>query len=218
MNLWQLVEHNRANLKELTREVAGSIGTKGVKTRHHLFRELEREVERYLEAMEEVVHPALANDERARSDVAELEHEHEEIRRFMRDLAAVEPKDTPTWTRRFQALILALDNYFSLQQRALMAGRSTLEPHADALRRAFEREQIASLLSQRRHVPKPMVPERYGVSIPLALSTIVGVLGLAFVAAAWRRRPALRDLTAQDVHERSQANRAFREENAAWLH
>jgi len=218
MNLWQLVEHNRANLKELTREVAGSIGTKGVKTRHHLFRELEREVERYLEAMEEAVHPALASDERTRSDVAELEHEHEDIRRFMRDLATVESKDTPTWTRRFQALVLALDHYFNLEQRALAVALSTLEPHADALRRAFEREQIASLLSRRRHVPKAMVPERYGVSMPLALSTIAGVLGLAFVAAAWRRRPTLQDLTAQDVHERSQANRAFREQNAVWLH
>jgi hypothetical protein len=219
MDLWQLVEHYRLNIMELTREIAGALGEGGVKTRRRLFRELEREVERYLDAMEAVVHPALARDERTESYVADLDHEHQEIRRFLGELAAVEPKDSRTWTRRFQALVFALDHYFGLQQHgALTVARSTLAPHAEALRRAFEREQIAAIQSQRWHIPKAAVPARYGISTGVALGTIAGVIGVALAAVAWRRRPAEAELTAWDVRERSRANRALREGQSVWLH
>jgi hypothetical protein len=219
MDLWQLVNHHRADIMELTREIAGAIGTEGVRTRNHLFGALEREVERYLDAMESVVHPALAGDERTARYVSDLEHEHADIRRLMDELAAVEPKDTRGWTRRYQAFVFVLDHYFDLQQHgAFTVARSTLAPHAKALRRAFAREQIAALRPQRRHVPRALVPERYGISTGFVLGAIAGVIGLGLAAMTWRRRQETSSLTAQDVAERSRANRAFREKNAVWLH
>jgi hypothetical protein len=226
MDLWQFIGSYRANILQLVQEVSGALGA-GVKSRSRLFRELDREMARYMDAMESVIHPALARDPPTRSYVADLEQEHEEIRHHFTELGAVKAKDSREWTRRFRALAFALEHYFSLQEHgAFTVARSTLETQAEALRKAFQREQIASLQAQRWHVPMGMVPARYGIPTGAALGTVVGVLALAIAATAWRFRPdADRGAPGRgaggeepwEVKHRSQENRAFREAHSAWL-
>ncbi len=219
MDLFTLIDIYRGDIGDITREIAEAARTGDVRARKALCRELEAEVERYLEAMEAVIHPALSKDERTQGHVAELEHEHAEIRRFMADLHDVKVQDTQAWTRRYRALVFALNHYFTLQQHgAFTVARRTLVPHADALRRAFEREQVAGAIAQRWHVPKAMVPERYGLSSGTVFATIAGVVGIGLAAVALRRRGETSDRTAWELKERSQANRAMREEQRAYLH
>src|SRR5215217_444416 len=118
MDLWKLIGSYRANILQLADEVAGAIG-EGTKSRGRLFRELDRELERYMGAMESVIHPVLAEDPRTQSYVADLEQEHAEIRRHMDDLAqsrvsfsVTAAKDTRDWARRYRALVFALERYF----------------------------------------------------------------------------------------------------------
>jgi hypothetical protein len=207
MDLWQLIASYRSDILRRARQVAGGGNGDTI-----AFRDLQREVERYMGAMESVVHPALANDPRTRSYVADLEQEHAEIRRAMDDLSAYEAKDTREWSRRYRALFFALEHYFSLQEHgAFTVARGALADHAAALRRAFEREQTAALQAQRWHVPIAVVPARYGVPAATAIGVVVGVLSLAVAAVAWRRKstPAPRDPGQLEPHP--QRNRADRE-------
>jgi hypothetical protein len=218
MDLWQLIASHRDSILQLTREVASAIGG-GVKSRDRLFAELRREMERYMSSMEAVVHPTLAGDMRTHSYVADLEQEHAEIRRHMDELAAAPAKDSREWTRRYRALVFALEHYFSLQEHgAFTVARSTFGDRAEALRRAFAREQIATLQAQRWHVPKAMVPARYGLSAATALASVLGVLTLAVAAVAWRQGFAGPQRGSADLKRRSQQNRALREEHPAWTY
>jgi len=218
MDLWKLIGSYRANILQLADEVAGAIG-EGTKSRGRLFRELDRELERYMGAMESVIHPVLAEDPRTQSYVADLEQEHAEIRRHMDDLAAVTAKDTRDWARRYRALVFALEHYFNLQEHgAFTVARGTLAGKSKALRRAFEREQIATLQAERWHVPKAMVPARYGVSTGTALGLVLGVLSLAVAAVTWRQRSSAPQRDSWEIKQRSQRNRALREEHPALAH
>jgi hypothetical protein len=218
MDLWQLIGSYRANILELTDEVSGALGG-GTKSRSRLFRALEGELERYMGAMESVVHPVLAQDPRTETYLEDLEREHADIRLHLDALAAVKAKDTREWARRFRAFVFALEHYFSLQEHgAFTVARSTLADRTEALRRAYEREQIASLQAQRWHIPKALVPARYGVSAGTALGVVLGVLTIAVAAVAWRQQPATPQRDAREIKRRSQANRAFREEHAVALH
>jgi hypothetical protein len=217
MDLWQLIASHRDGILELTQEVAGAIGG-GVKSRERLFAQLRREMERYMSAMEEAVHPALARDMRTHSYVADLEQEHAEIRRHIGELAAAPAKDSRDWTRRYRALVFALEHYFSLQEHgAFTVARGTLGERAEALARAFAREHLAALQAQRWHLPKAMAPARYGVSMGTALATVLGVLTLAVAAAGWRHDLGRR-ASGADLKRRSQQNRALREEHPAWMY
>jgi hypothetical protein len=182
MDLWQLIGSYRASLLELTDEISGAIGG-GPKSRNRLFRTLEDELERYMGAMESVIHPVLAQDPRTETYLEDLEREHADIRRHLDALAAVKAKDTREWARRFRAFVFALEHYFSLQEHgAFTVARSTLADRADDLRRAYEREQIATLQAQRWHIPKALAPARYGVSAGTALGLVLGVLAVAVAA------------------------------------
>jgi hypothetical protein len=216
MDLWQLIGSYRANILQLAEEVAGAIG-EGIKSRGRLFRELDRELERYMGAMESVIHPVLAGDPRTHGYVADLEQEHAEIRRHMDDLASAKAKDTREWTRRYRALVFALEHYFSLQEHgAFTVARGTIAEQSDALRREFQRDQIASLQAQRWGIPKTMAPGGYGVSTGTALGLVLGVLTLAVVAVAWRQQSSSPKPRAFAMKQRSQHNRALREQHPAW--
>jgi Hemerythrin HHE cation binding domain len=218
MDLWQLIGSYRANILELADEVAGAVGG-GTTGRKKLFRALHGELERYMDAMENVIHPVLAGDPRTYSYVADLEQEHAEIRRHMDDLAAAAAKDSREWTRRFRALVFALEHYFALQEHgAFTVARGTLGPEAQALRRAFAREQIGALQAQRWHLPRAMAPGRYGVSTGTALGLVLGVLTLAVAAIAWRRPSSSPEDDPWALKRRSQSNRADREQHAAFSH
>lgn len=218
MDLWQLIGSYRSNIRRLAQQVAGAGDGRGT-GREIGFRELEREVERYMGAMESVVHPALADDPRTRSYVADLEQEHAEIRRALDELDAFKAKDTREWSRRHAALIFALEHYFSLQEHgAFTVARGALADHADALRRAFEREQAAALQAQRWHLPRAMAPGRYGVSTGTALGLVLGVLTLAVAAVALRRPSSSPEEDPWALKRRSQSNRADREQHAAFSH
>ena len=218
MDLWQLIGSYRASILQLADEVAGAMGG-GTKSRKKLFRALHRELERYMDAMESVIHPVLAGDPRTYSYVDDLEQEHAEIRRHMDDLAAAPAKDSREWTRRYRALVFALEHYFNLQEHgAFTVARGTLGREAQALRRAFVREQIASLQAQRWHVPKAMAPGRYGVSTGAALGLVVGVLTLAVAAVAWRQRASSHAADPWALKRRAQANRAYREQHPAFAY
>jgi Hemerythrin HHE cation binding domain len=218
MDLWQLIGSYRSDILRLARRVAGSGDGRGT-GREKMFRELVREVERYMGAMESVVHPALANDPRTRSYVADLEQEHAEIRRALAHLGAFGAKDTREWSRRHAALIFALEHYFSLQEHgAFTVARGALADHTDALRRAFEREQAAALQAQRWHVPIAMAPARYGVPAGTAIGVVLGVLSLAVAAVAWRQKSAPTRRDAGNFKDRLRHDREDRERQPAWVH
>jgi hypothetical protein len=213
MDLWQLIGSYRSDILGLARRVAADGGT----DRRSLFGELEGAVERYMGAMESVVHPALADDPRTRTYVADLEQEHAEIRRAMGDLGAFEAKDTREWSRRYRALIFALEHYFSLQEHgAFTVARGALADYEDALRRAFAREQAAALQAQRWHVPIAMVPARYGVPAGVAIGVVLGVLSLAVAAVAWRQNAAPRRRGPEVIGRRPRRSSADREPQPAW--
>lgn len=190
MDLLQLIRNDHANIAEICREILGATGSGG-RSRDRLFEELERQLEQHVEAADAVLLPVLERDERLRSDVAELERQHSEIRHRLDDLAGSWHKDSLEWTRGFNGLMRMIDRHLDLVERLLDNARSRLDPHqADDLRRAFEREKLAALQSQRWHVPAALIPARYGVSNQVALGVLAGVAAAAVIAATWSGRPS----------------------------
>jgi hypothetical protein len=210
MDLWQLIRSHRDNILWLAQEFVGA-GGDGVKGPDALLRELERETERYMTAMEVVVHPILARDKATRSYVDDLEQEHVELRRHLDDLRAASARGGREWTRRRHALVFALQHYFNLQEHgALTAARAAIARRGKALRRAFELGPEAARRAQRWHVPEALSPDRYGVPAGAALGLVLGVLSLAIAAVTWRRRSAARG--------RARPDRAEREPSPALVH
>lgn len=180
MELSQMIRADHANTRELCREIRGAIGS-GVKSRPHLIRELDRELGRQMRAEEEVIYMALKRHPEMGAEASRIEEEHERIRDLLDLLVEAEDPDGRDWTRRFDDLMNMLERHFGWLERQIMPALDPRE--ADMLRKAYEREKIASLEAERWHMPTALMPRRYGVSNGLAVGLVAGVAGLVAAAA-----------------------------------
>ncbi|MFC4174969.1 hemerythrin domain-containing protein [Microvirga sp. GCM10011540] len=187
MDLWQMVLADHANIRELCREVLHATGG-GPNSRAHLFEELDIEIERHFRAEEKVLYPALAQDQRTEQYLDELEQEHDEIRRRLDELASRPDKDSRSWGLSFNELTSTIRLHFSLEENGILTvARGVVDAReAEELRRAYEREKIASIQARRWHLPAAIMPERYGISTGTALGVLAGLGALWGVALAWR--------------------------------
>lgn len=186
MNLWQMVLSDHANIEELCREVLRA-SPGGPNSRAELFADLEVELDRHLRAEQNVLYPALAHDARAESYLAEIDHEHHDIRRRLDALAAQYDKNSRRWSLDFKELAALVRHAFSLEENGiLIAAHGILSPReAEKLRHAYEREKIASYEASRWHLPEAVMPSRYGMPTGMTFGIVAGLLAVGGAALAW---------------------------------
>jgi hypothetical protein len=188
MDLWQMVRADYANIRELCREVLqASAG--GRNSRASLFAELDVELERHMRAKERVLYPVLERDDRTRGYLPELRREQQEIRRRMDGLAAMRDKSGRRWAYEFKDLVSYVSHLFTLEEGGVMTmARAVVDPQEhETLRRAYEREKIASIEARRWHVPEGLVPARYGLSNGAVVGVLAGVAAVGAAAYLWQR-------------------------------
>jgi hypothetical protein len=191
VDLWQAILADHANIKELCREVLAALDT-GPNSRARLFNELETEWHRHIRAKESVLYPVLARDPRTSTYLAELTRERDEIEARLDLLASRGDINVRAWALDFKELTSVVGHYFNLEEHGvLLLGRATIDPEeAEDLRRAFEREVIASLQARRWHLPEAVMPSRYGLSTGAVLSALAGAAAIGTALALWRRSKA----------------------------
>ncbi|MBB4039885.1 hemerythrin-like domain-containing protein [Microvirga flocculans] len=190
MDLWQLIANDHANIADLCGEIPRAFPDGGVRSRERLFSDLDTELRRHLEAEEESLYDALEDHDRAEHLVAELEHEHEEIERWLGELARMRDKGSPEWTQRFRDLDALIEGHFHREEQELLPlARELLgEEEVRELRHEYVEENIEALRA--RHG---------GWNVPssgLLLGALVGAAVGAVAFAAWRTG-ALRGLAAR---------------------
>lgn len=190
MDLWQLIANDHANIADLCGEIPQAFPDGGVRSRERLFSELETELRRHLEAEEESLYDALEDHDRAEHLAAELEHEHEEIKRRLAELARVRDKGSQDWTQRFRDLAALIEGHFHREEHELLPlAREILdEEEVRELRHEYVEENIEALRARHRGWDLP--------ASGLLLGALVGAAAGALAFAAWRTG-ALRGLTAQ---------------------
>jgi Hemerythrin HHE cation binding domain/IclR helix-turn-helix domain len=190
MDLWQLIANDHANIADLCGEIPRAFPDSGVRSRERLFSELDTELRRHLEAEEESLYDALEDHDRAEHLFAELEHEHEEIKRQLGELARVPDKGTQDWTRRFRDLAALIEGHFHREEHELLPlAREVLdEEEVRALRHEYVEESIEALRTRQGGWDLP--------SSGLLLGALVGAAAGALAFAAWRGG-ALKGLTAR---------------------
>ncbi|WP_457091758.1 hemerythrin domain-containing protein [Microvirga sp. P5_D2] len=199
MNLWQMVLSDHANIEELCREVLRA-SPSGPNSRAELFADLELELDRHLRAEQNVLYPALAHDGRTESYLAEIDHEHHDIRRRLDALAAQADKNGRHWSLDFKDFASVIRHAFSLEENGiLVVAHGVLSPRdAEKLRHAFEREKIASYEAVRWHLPEAVMPSRYGMPTGMTFGILAGLLAIGGAAVAW------------SMHSRSSASQSSR--------
>lgn len=186
MDLWRMILSEHANIEELCREVLEATGT-GPNSRAELFADLEDELDRHMSAKQNVLYPALARDGRTETYLHELDDEHRDIRRRLEALSAQPNKNTRQWALDFKELVGVIRHAFSLEENgALVAAHGIISAReANELRRAYEREKIASYEASRWHMPQAMMPSRYGMPTGMTFGILAGALALGGAALAW---------------------------------
>ncbi|MGO4387278.1 hemerythrin domain-containing protein [Microvirga sp. 2YAF29] len=186
MNLWQMVLSDHANIEELCREVLRA-SPSGPNSRAELFADFELELDRHLRAEQNVLYPALAHDGRTESYLSEIDHEHHDIRRRLDALAAQPDKNGRRWSLDFKDLTGIIRHAFTLEENGILVMAHGILPprEADKIRRAYEREKIASYEASRWHLPEAMMPSRYGMPTGMAFGVLAGLLAVGGAAVAW---------------------------------
>ncbi len=186
MNLWQMVLSDHANIEELCREVLRA-SSSGPNSRAELFADLEDEIDRHLRAEQNALYPALRHDGRTESYLAEIEHEHHDIRRRLDTLAAQHDKNGRRWSLDFKEFSNVVRHAFSLEENGiLVAAHGILSPReAERVRHSYEREKIASYEASRWHLPESVMPSRYGMPTGMTFGILAGLLAVGGAALAW---------------------------------
>ncbi|MCG7392295.1 hemerythrin domain-containing protein [Microvirga sp. ACRRW] len=186
MDLWRMILSDHANIEELCREILDATPT-GPNSRAELFADLKDELKRHIAAKQHVLYPALAQDGRTETYLHELDDEHRDIRRRLAALSAQPNKDSRQWALEFKELAGVLRHAFSLEENgALVAAHSLFSgPETESLRRAYEREKIASYEAARWHMPQAMMPSRYGMPTGMTFGLLAGALAIGGAALAW---------------------------------
>ncbi|WP_230534244.1 hemerythrin domain-containing protein [Microvirga roseola] len=188
MDLWQMIQNDQANILELCREIQHATNS-GTNSRADLFEDLDTEMERHLRAKENVLYPALAREPRTRGYLPELQQEIDEIRDGLDDLSGARDKGSHRWAMDFQEVASTISLYFSLEENGILTvARGSIQgQEAEELRRAYEREKLASLEANRWHMPQSMMPSRYGFSTTTVLGALAGIAAIGAAAFAWRK-------------------------------
>jgi hypothetical protein len=85
-----------------------------------------------------------------------------------------------------------------------VAAHGVLSPgEAESLRRAYERERIAGYEASRWHMPRAMMPSRYGMPTGVTFGILAGLLAVGGAALAW-------SLSQGSGPSRSRSNRPLR--------
>ncbi|WP_243372788.1 hemerythrin domain-containing protein [Microvirga solisilvae] len=186
MDLWRMILSEHANIEELCREVLEATGT-GPNSRAELFADLEDELDRHIAAKQNVLYPALARDGRTETYLHELDDEHNDIRRRIGRLSTQPNKNTREWALDFKELVGVIRHAFSLEENgALVAAHGIISAReANELRRAYEREKIASYEASRWHMPQAMMPSRYGMPTGMTFAILAGAFAIGGAALAW---------------------------------
>lgn len=186
MDLWRMILSEHANIEELCQEVQGA-SPHGPNSRAELFADLEDELDRHMTAKQNVIYPALARDGRTETYLRELDDEHRDIRRRLDALSAQSDQNSRRWALDFKELVGVIRHAFSLEENgALVAAHGIFSPQeADTLRRAYEREKIASYEAARWHMPHAMMPSRYGMPTGITFGLLAGALAIGGAALAW---------------------------------
>jgi len=177
MDLWRMILSEHANIEELCREVLEATPT-GPNSRAELFEDLKDELERHIAAKQNVLYPALSHDGRTETYLHELDDEHRDIRRRLAALSAQPNKNTRQWALDFKELAGVIRHAFSLEENGALATAHGFmsQEETDELRRAYEREKIASYEASRWHMPQAMMPSRYGMPTGMTFGLLAGVL------------------------------------------
>jgi hypothetical protein len=186
MDLWRMILTEHANILELCQEVLEA-SPHGPNSRTELFADLEDELDRHIAAKQNVFYPALAHDGRTETYLHELDDEHRDIQRRLDALSAHPDKNSRQWAADFKELVGVIRHSFSLEENgALVAAHGTLSSsEAESLRRAYEREKIASYEASRWHMPQAMMPSRYGMPTGMTFGILAGLLAVGGAALAW---------------------------------
>lgn len=186
MDLWRMILSEHANIEELCQEVLEA-SPHGPNSRAELFADLEDELDRHIAAKQNVIYPALAEDGRTETYLQELDDEHRDIRRRLDALSAQPDKNSRQWALDFKELVGVIRHAFSLEENgALVAAHGIFtRQEADSLRRAYEREKIASYEASRWHMPSAMMPSRYGMPTGITFGVLAGALAIGGAALAW---------------------------------
>ncbi|WP_445501504.1 hemerythrin domain-containing protein [Microvirga sp. G4-2] len=186
MDLWRMILSEHANIEQLCQEVLEAT-PHGPNSRAELFADLEDELDRHIAAKQNVLYPALARDGRTETYLHELDDEHRDIHRRLDRLSAHPNKNSREWALEFKELMGVVRHAFSLEENgALAAAQGIISPQeANALRRAYEREMIASYEASRWHMPQAMMPSRYGMPTGMTFGILAGVLAIGGAALAW---------------------------------
>ncbi|SCY88484.1 hemerythrin domain-containing protein [Microvirga guangxiensis] len=186
MDLWRMILSEHANIEELCREVLEATPT-GPNSRAELFEDLKDELERHIAAKQNVLYPAFSHDGRTETYLHELDDEHRDIRRRLAALSAQPNKNTRQWALDFKELAGVIRHAFSLEENgALVTAHGLMSrEETDELRRAYEREKIASYEASRWHMPQAMMPSRYGMPTGMTFGLLAGALAIGGAALAW---------------------------------
>ncbi|PVE26316.1 hypothetical protein DC522_00715 [Microvirga sp. KLBC 81] len=186
MDLWRMILSEHANIEQLCQEVLEAT-PHGPNSRAELFADLEDELDRHIAAKQNVLYPALARDGRTETYLHELDDEHRDIRRRLDRLSAHPDKNSREWALDFKELVGVIRHAFSLEENgALVAAHGVISSQeANALRRAYEREKIASYEASRWHMPQAMMPSRYGMPTGMTFGILAGALAIGGAALAW---------------------------------
>lgn len=186
MDLWRMILSEHANIEELCREVLEATST-GPNSRAELFADLDDELDRHISAKQNVLYPALARDGRTETYLHELDDEHRDIRRRLDALSAHRDKNSRQWALEFKELVGVIRHAFSLEENgALVTAHGVIPRHeAEALRKAYEREKIASYEASRWHMPQAMMPSRYGMPTGMTFGILAGAVAIGGALMAW---------------------------------
>ncbi|MXQ13643.1 hemerythrin domain-containing protein [Microvirga makkahensis] len=186
MDLWRMILSEHANIEELCQEVLEA-SPHGPNSRAELFADLQDELERHISAKQNVLYPALAEDGRTETYLHELDDEHRDIRRRLDALSAQPDKNTRQWALDFKELVGVIRHAFSLEENGVMVAAHGVisRQEAETLRRAYEREKIASYEASRWHMPRAMMPSRYGMPTGMTFGILAGALAIGGAALAW---------------------------------
>jgi hypothetical protein len=181
-----MVLADHANIEELCREVLKATPT-GPNSRADLFDDLEDELDGHMRAMQNVVYPALSHDSRTETYLSELEEEHKDIRRRLSALSRQSDMNSRRWALDFNEFASVVRHAFSLEENGLLAtAHGVIHPRdAETLRRAYERQKIASYEASRWHMPHAMMPSRYGMPTGMTFGVLAGLLVVGGAAVAW---------------------------------
>ena len=215
MDIWRLIANDHANVTHLGRTILRGLDGGVVRSRDRLFDELDGELRRHIEAVEDSLYDALEDHPRTQRLVEELEGGHEEIERQLTELGRVREKNTREWTDRFKDFTYLVDQHFHREEHELLpVAREILSPdEVQELRHEFAEEKIEALRAEHRVLG--MAPTA------LLLGTLAGAAAGALAFVAWRNG-YLRTLGASSpdrrfasayarVKQRSRENRARRE-------